>query len=62
MFRAIGFVILLIALLVLMPAVFHGLEATLLKFFAVMGDVLSLADRTIQSASTVQLSAPGIGP
>lgn len=40
-FRAIGFIIVLLAIRILMPEVFSGLEETLLKFFASLQSVLS---------------------
>ena len=53
MFRAIGLILILIAVRYLMPDVFHGLEATLVQFFGVMQSVLAQSQSTMQGASVL---------
>lgn len=50
MFRAIGLILLLIAVRFLMPMVFHGLEATLVQFFQVSGAVLTKSQDLLQAS------------
>lgn len=53
MFKAIGLVILLLAIRYLMPAVFSGLEVTLVQFFGVLQSVLAQSQSTMQGASVL---------
>jgi len=53
MFRAIGLILLLLALRLLMPMVFHGLEATLLQVFQVSQDVLTKSQDILQASPGV---------
>ena len=53
MFKAIGLVILLLAIRYLMPAVFDGLETTLVQFFGVLQGVLAQSQNTMQGASVL---------
>ena len=61
MFRAIGIVIMLIAIRVLMPEVFHAGEHALIQFFSLAGNVFAHAP-TDMSIDLRQLSAAGYSP
>ena len=56
MFRAIGFVIGLIAIRVLMPDVFSALQNVLIMFFNVLGQVLSYAPQDVNQLGAVGYS------
>ncbi len=47
MFKAIGFVIGLIAIRVLMPDVFHAFEHTLIKFFSLVNEVFAYTPQSV---------------
>ncbi|MES3005463.1 MAG: hypothetical protein V4664_00795 [Patescibacteria group bacterium] len=52
MFRAIGFVIGLIAIRLLMPDVFHAGEHALLQFITVVGDLASHSPLNVTADAT----------
>jgi len=58
MFRAIGLVIMLLAIRILMPMVFHGLTDTLVQFFGVLQHTLTKGDALIQGAASLLPLAP----
>ncbi len=47
MFKAIGFVVVLVAIRVIMPEVFHGFERTLLTFYHVTERMLVYAPNDV---------------
>jgi hypothetical protein len=53
MFRAIGFVIGLIAIRVLMPGVFHALEQALIMFFSLISHVFASAPQDVTQFGAV---------
>ena len=58
MFRAIGLVILLLAVRFLMPVVFDGLEDTLVQVFGVAQNVLSKTDSVLNAGASLSPLAP----
>jgi len=50
MFRAIGLILLLIAIRFLMPVVFHGLEDTLVQFFLSARAILTQVQDLVQAS------------
>ena len=53
MFKAIGLILIFIAVRFLMPPVFNGLEDTLVQFFGVLQSVLAQGQNTMQGASVL---------
>ncbi|MBU3668904.1 MAG: hypothetical protein FGM57_02970 [Candidatus Taylorbacteria bacterium] len=56
MFKAIGFVIGLIAIRVLMPDVFHAFESSLVSFFSLTQEVFAIAPNAVTQTGSVGLT------
>jgi len=59
MFRAIGLIMMLIALSIIMPDVFKALDATLLAFFQALQNVLAYAgNHSVQNTASTLFAPP----
>jgi len=58
MFRAIGLILLLIAVRLLMPAVWGGLESTLVQFFHLLQGGLAKGQEMMQGAAPILNLSP----
>jgi len=62
MFRAIGLILLLIAVRILMPMVFSGLEDTLVQVTGVAQNVLIKTNSVLNGAVSISSLAPQLAP
>lgn len=62
MFRAIGLIMLLLAVRILMPMVFTGLEDTLVQFFGVTQNVLTKSNSVLNEAASLSPLVTHLAP
>lgn len=60
MFRAIGLVIAIIAIRILVPKIFEGLEATLIAFFETVRHALALGNDAMQNGAGAAFPYPRV--